>query len=115
MNLKITDYKIFSGFKFNKSVSFFLMLIWSRAYRRHVIFYFPFFFAYFNCAGLIFTRHTEEHFFQIRISQPLVGIDTSFLAVSDGEIEYYPLVIIRTLFGCQGMRNLCVLAQEHFF
>ena len=66
-------------------------------------------------AGLIFTRYTEEHFFQIRISQPLVGIDTSFLAVSDGEIEYYPLVIIRTLFGCQGMRNLCVLAHEHFF
>ena len=58
-------------------------------------------------AGLIFTGQVGEHFFKIGISQPLVGLDTSFLAENDGKIEYYPLVIIRTLCGCQELSKTC--------
>ena len=56
---------------------------------------------------MIFTDATLEHFFKIHISRPLVGLETSFLAVSKGEIEYFPLDIIRTLSGCQELSKIC--------
>ena len=56
---------------------------------------------------MIFTGQVGEHFFKIGISQPLVGLDTSFLAVRDREIEYYPLVLLRTLCGGLELSKMC--------
>ena len=69
----------------------------------------------FDLSGLIFTDATLEHFFKIHISQPLVGLDTSFLAVSDGEIEYYPLVLLRTLCGGPELSKICASTQTGRF
>ena len=58
-------------------------------------------------AGLILTVALQEHFFQIAISQPLVELDSRIKAQNDGDIEYYPLVIIRTHSDCQELSKTC--------